>query len=75
MNEADIPYRLYRLYDMDESGGTLRVSEPMAVFAGNLIAALSGLPTGVVPDGFSLDPSLLAFGPPIRIQLNYEPAA
>lgn len=75
MNEAGTPYRIYRLYDMDEKGGTLRVSEPLEAFARKLIGSLAGLPAGVSPDGFSLDPSLLAFGPPIQIQLNYEPAA
>ena len=72
MNEAGTPYRLYRLYDMDEKGGTLRVSEPMAAFAEKLIGSLSALPAGVSPDGFSLDPSLLTFGPPSEIKLTYD---
>lgn len=75
MNEEGTPYRLYRLYDMDETGGTLRVSEPMAAFAKVLIDSLAGLPAGISPDGFSLDPSLLAFGSPIQIKLNYEPVS
>jgi len=72
MNEADTPYCIYRLYDLDEKGGMLRVSEPMAAFAGKLIGSLAGMPAGVSPDSFSIDPSLFVFAPPIQILLNYE---
>lgn len=68
-----VPYRIYRLYDMDEQGGTLRISEPLAGFAQKLITALAVLPAGISPDGFSLDPSLLTFGPPKLIKLDYTP--
>jgi hypothetical protein len=39
MAEDNIPYRLFRIYDMDESSATLVVSEPLREFAQQLIAS------------------------------------
>lgn len=71
MAEAPTPYRLYRLYEMDDTSATLRISEPLAAFAQQLIASLSALPVGVSPDGFSIDPNQLAFGAPIPVRLSF----
>ena len=72
MADTDTPYRLYRLCDMDENSATLRISEPMAAFALSVLASLSALPLGVSPDGFSLDPTRLSFGPPTTIRFSYD---
>lgn len=72
MADAQTPYRLYRLYEMDEVSATLRISEPLAAFAQQLIASLAALPAGVSPDGFSVDPNRLAFGEPTTIRLSFD---
>lgn len=72
MTDTATIYRLYRLYDMDEHSATVRISEPTAAFAQGVLASLSALPLGVSPDGFSLDPAYLSFGPSAMIRLSYD---
>ena len=72
MADSATPYLLYRVSEMDEQSATLRISGPMAAFAKKLLSSLAALPAGVSPDGFSIDPGLLNFGPPVSLRLSFN---
>jgi hypothetical protein len=58
-----IPYRLYRVFDINEDGGKLRVSENLNSFAVNLKGLHEAhLPQGVRVDSFSVATSTLSWG-------------
>ena len=69
MADASVAYRLYRLSELEEASGTLRISEQMATFAQNLLQSLHALPSGVSPDSFSIEPSAITFGEPMAIRI------
>jgi hypothetical protein len=62
MGQADNRYDLYRVYELNEIGGKLRIAEDMRNFANSIIASLNNLPYGVRIDGFSIEPDILPFG-------------
>lgn len=72
MADTVTPYRLYRMYDMDERRGTLRISVPLSAFARKLLDLLTTLPNGVQADGLSIDPTKLPFGPPVLVRLSFD---
>lgn len=57
-------YDLYRIYEMDEDGGKLRVAEGVQAFAQDILDALT-LPAGIRSDSFSIevDAANLTWGP------------
>ena len=63
-------YRIYRVYDI-RGQPRLRISTDLKAFAAALWAQVQGLPAGVMADGFTLKPTLLAasflFGPPLPL--------
>jgi len=72
MSESKVDYRIYRVYGVSDGCGRLRVSAPMKKVADSILRAVSGLPTGVSIDGFSLDPTTLTFEPEVRLQAKFE---
>lgn len=68
---GDAPYLIYRVSEVSEEGGKLKVSRPINDLAVSLLRTLDGLPDGVVADGVSIEPRLLQFGPEILLS---EPA-
>lgn len=63
-------YRIYRVYDLNGLP-KLRISDDIRVFATGLMLLIKAMPPGVIADGFTLKPSLLAaeicFGPEISL--------
>lgn len=57
--ESDVPYSIYRVYQMNEEGGLLRVAPDIREFARQLQGWVAQLPQGVAPDGFTLSPGTL----------------
>ena len=67
MAESAIPYRIYRVYDVADYTGKLRISAPMAAHAQQILDSLQMLPTGVTVDALSIDPGTLQFASPILL--------
>ena len=62
-SEGDAVYRIYRVYGLDTDGGPkLKRSEGIAGVAKDVLAGLSGLPTGVRVASVQLSPDLLEWG-------------
>lgn len=68
-----IPYRIIRIYELTEDGAFARVSEDINTFSASILSATEGLPRGVLPVGFTVDPTILAWGKAIRIDRPDEP--
>lgn len=66
-------YDLYRVFSLDGTGASLRIVTDMAAFASTLLRVFAGLPDGVTPDGVSINPATLHFGPEMRITPVEEP--
>jgi hypothetical protein len=69
MLEASKPgarYVIARVYEIDDDGGKLRLCENFAEFARSITSAVA-LPSGVRIDGFSIDPSSLAWSNEIEL--------
>ena len=62
------PYRIARLSLIDEDGGILRISEDVRDASLAILDGLSGLPSGVEADGFSIYPHTIVFGDPLRVE-------
>jgi len=62
-------YDLYRVYALEDGAAKLRIAQNLNGFAASLISTLSALPKGVTPDGVSISPGVLPFGPEIEIRL------
>lgn len=60
--EGDIPYDIYRLYEVKSGFARLRVAEGIKPKAEEILKALESLPEAVFVDGISLDPKWLEFG-------------
>jgi hypothetical protein len=60
-------YDLYRLSELGEAGGTLRVSEDISAFARDLIKNLDVLPGGVCADAFTIAPDLFTWSEPVTL--------
>lgn len=65
-------YDVYRVSELGETGGILRISEDIGAFASKVLTALGGLPPGVRPDSFSVRPDVLEWGPPIALVWSDE---
>ena len=76
MAETDCLYRIYRVFELADGTGQLRISDPVQPLAAEILAALGGLPDGVTPDSVSISPTKLVFGPASPLELldtNEEP--
>lgn len=62
MANSTVPYEIYRIHEVKEGSGALSVSNDMRGFAKSIGEALHALPSGVVPDSFSLDAATLHLG-------------
>lgn len=68
---STVPYRIYRMSDLDETGGTLRISGDVRDFARQLLEAHDGaMPGKIRADSFSIpvDAQGLTWDAPIRIE-------
>jgi len=61
-------YDLYRVSRLQDDGGVLRISHDLPGFAATVIAALASMPAGVRPDGFTVDPQVLTWSEPVRVE-------
>jgi hypothetical protein len=61
---GEVPYRIYRVFELDEIGGKLRISKNIGPLARELKALHeTHMPTGIRVDGFSVATSALQWGP------------
>jgi hypothetical protein len=65
-------YELYRVYDVVETCGILRIVRNMRAFAESILVILEQLPRGIRPDGISVSPEILDFGEPIPIEMSED---
>lgn len=72
MAEAPEEYRLFRIYDLTEYGGKLRISSEMRDFANGLIEKFALLPDGINVDSVSCAPELISFSEAIEIIVESE---
>ena len=70
--ELEGPYRIYRVYEADQSGAKLRISGDLRNFAKAIIGAFAALPPGTVVDAISVDPTGISFGDPIPLAPSDE---
>ena len=70
MMTADNPYRIYRVYELENGAARLSISEPMKTVAGNILAAFEQIPAGVTIDSVSILPSSLRFNEAGTIRLQ-----
>ena len=64
---ASDPYRIYRVSELSEAGGVLRVSAPINALAESIINWLDELPSGVGASSFRIQPSSLEFGESVEL--------
>lgn len=69
-NDTAVPYRIYRVFEIDGRKAKMRISEPLANFAATIVPILETLPAGVSADGISIDPTRLSFGSDFELVLN-----
>jgi hypothetical protein len=69
MADPAVPYRVYRVYELTEESAKLRISGPLKPLADAALLALQSLPAGIRPDGISIDPAIIAFGPERELSL------
>lgn len=55
-------YDLWRVYAINETEAKVKIAKNIRDFGKTLLSALQGLPVGITPDGFSVDPASLSFG-------------
>jgi hypothetical protein len=68
------PYRIYRVYEISEDGGKLRISEPINALAATVRAIHDAhMPNGIIVDAFSVKVEVLTWGPEIYINRPDEP--
>jgi hypothetical protein len=66
-------YKIYRIYDLSETGAKLRITEnDLCQFSETIRSIFDGLPPEIHPDGISLSPSALTFGEEIEITIPNE---
>ncbi len=61
-------YDIWRIYAINGSEAKARIAADIGHFGKSLLDALHLLPQGVTPDGFSVDPKRLPFGPEMVIR-------
>lgn len=61
MAEGAEEYDLFRVYQVNETQGKIRVSRNMRDFARMVLSVMDGLPPGVSSDGISVRPAVLPF--------------
>ena len=60
---GDVPYRIFRVFDLKEDGGKLRISDDIQPLAQTLMALHENhMPAGVRVDGFSVTTAALTWG-------------
>lgn len=70
--DESVQYRIYRVFAVDGRKAKMRISDPLATFAADIVPILEKLPSGVSADGISIDPTKLSFGPDIDLELNLD---
>lgn len=68
MADLNQRYDIYRVYNIANGRGTLRISKGIGIFAEGILDILDDLPNGVLPDTISVDPTLLVFGEEITLE-------
>jgi hypothetical protein len=63
-------YSIFRIYDLSDEGGHLRIASDIQGFADGIVAQLATLPTGVSADSISVRPEILPFGDAIRLDFE-----
>lgn len=63
-------YDLYRIFEMSETTAKLRIASNLGWWARDVIAALEGLPEGVLADGVTVTPSILPFDQEIQVDVT-----
>ena len=71
--DEKIPYRIIRVYKLEEDGAMVRISRDINEFARDILRSVDDLPDGVLPVGFTCDPRALEWDEPIRIDRPDEP--
>lgn len=61
------PYALWRVSELGAEGARIQMIEDFGPFARTLRDGLNGLPAGVRPDGFSIDPAGLTWSAPVEV--------
>lgn len=69
----DVPYRIIRVFELDEDGANVRISEPMNGLAQAILESSNTLPPEVRPTGFTIHPTGLEWGESIRVDRPDEP--
>lgn len=64
-------YDICRVFQLRENEAEMRICEDMGAWARELLGKLA-LPDGITPDGFSVKPAILPFGPVLKIVLPSE---
>lgn len=71
MAKDDMPYDIYRIYNLESEIPKLKIARDMRDFAKSIISKLD-LPNGVRVDGFSIKPEILHFESEISLQFDDE---
>lgn len=69
---SDVPYIIYRVFELSDEGAHLRVSDDIRRSAQNLMKALDRLPAGYKPDSFSVDPNTLTWSDEVQLTRSEE---
>jgi len=65
-------YDIYRVYHINDITAKLKISNSIRSFASGIFEVLKGLPEGVIPEGMSVDTSLLNFSQEKDIYKSYK---
>ena len=66
-------YRILRVFELDEAGARMSLSEPVVGLAKEIVKAAAGMPAGVAPDSFSVDPVALNWDEPFVVRRPDQP--
>jgi hypothetical protein len=70
---GDVPYRVYRVFEIDENGGKLRISEDIRPLAKKLKELHEAhIPSEVRVDSFSVSPDALKWSEELNVELPDE---
>lgn len=69
----DFPYHIIRIYELTEDGAMAAISEPINQLARSILDGIKSLPPGVLPVGFTIDPTTLRWHPPVAVERPDEP--
>lgn len=70
MAEAQEPYDIYRVFEVTDEGGRLRIARDVRAFAQEVLEQLDKLPAGVRADSVSVRPAAITWGD--RIDLTAD---